>query len=301
MDVLYASPVLVVNDNPEALRLISRTLSRSFRAIDTANDGAEALKMLEAKRYGLLVTDFHMPGVNGWHLAKAVRTGTCEGEHGTSRNVPIICVSATLGGATTKTMARQIGVSAFLPLDRVTELRDLAVSLLSSRARPVALVYGEPRITQLVASSLASFKAEAGGDRVLDDLDRTSPDVLIVDARHPMAGDVLFDASCAMPDLPVLVIHKRASRPLHVLKEYPCATLFAEEDAEAGLDDACRKILQMEEIVAVAERHGKRSVDDPMATHYIGKALSFIEQGRIQDAAALLRAALVKMDCELAS
>lgn len=66
--------VLVVDDDPAMLEVLSRILRREHFDIATAGDGAEALEKAEAATsLDLLVTDYDMPGVTGNELADGVR------------------------------------------------------------------------------------------------------------------------------------------------------------------------------------------------------------------------------------
>ena len=57
---------------------------------ELANNGAEALKAYKTGRYALLLTDCHMPEMDGYELTGAIR----EQEQGTSVRLPIIAVTA---------------------------------------------------------------------------------------------------------------------------------------------------------------------------------------------------------------
>lgn len=65
--------ILIVDDEEE----IRKNLSRHFRYIgydvDTAGHGLDALRILEEKHMEVLITDIIMPEMNGIELMKAVR------------------------------------------------------------------------------------------------------------------------------------------------------------------------------------------------------------------------------------
>ncbi len=67
--------VLVVDDEPSVLRLISDTLEPLGYRILKASCGKDALAICEKKKgkIDLLLTDVIMPGMNGWELAKAIK------------------------------------------------------------------------------------------------------------------------------------------------------------------------------------------------------------------------------------
>lgn len=83
--------ILVVDDTITARILMKNILESAGYLIKTANDGAEALRLLEKavlenERFDLLVTDIEMPKLNGIELTKAVRK--------TGLSIPIILVTS---------------------------------------------------------------------------------------------------------------------------------------------------------------------------------------------------------------
>jgi two-component system chemotaxis response regulator CheY len=66
--------ILIVDDTPSMRIVLMHMLdSLGHCENDEAGSGALALKMLHAKHYDLLITDLHMPNINGQQLLKKVR------------------------------------------------------------------------------------------------------------------------------------------------------------------------------------------------------------------------------------
>jgi len=87
---LRGKTILVVDDEPEALRLYRRMLAaagRNYRVLRAA-DGAEALKVLHESRPSAVLLDLVMPNVDGFQFleAKSQDPALCE--------IPVIVVSA---------------------------------------------------------------------------------------------------------------------------------------------------------------------------------------------------------------
>jgi signal transduction histidine kinase/CheY-like chemotaxis protein len=57
--------VLVIDDEPNVLTIIKRTLQRRGYKVDTVHSGASAKNLLEQVSYDLILCDIHMPGMNG--------------------------------------------------------------------------------------------------------------------------------------------------------------------------------------------------------------------------------------------
>ncbi len=68
--------ILVVDDDPDILLLVSRYLEKEGYRVDTASDTQEAGRMLADGRFGLVVLDLMMPGEDGLSLARSLRASS---------------------------------------------------------------------------------------------------------------------------------------------------------------------------------------------------------------------------------
>lgn len=87
--------VLVTDDDPTNRFVAKRLLELMGLTADAAESGEEALRMLHARQYDLLLTDCHMPGMDGVALARAVR----ETADPALRDLPIIGLTADVTAA----------------------------------------------------------------------------------------------------------------------------------------------------------------------------------------------------------
>jgi len=82
--------VLVVDDYQTMIRIIKNLLKQlGFQNIDEAADGQQAFKMIQSKKYGLVISDWNMEPMTGLELLKQVREA---GDH--FSDVPFIMVTA---------------------------------------------------------------------------------------------------------------------------------------------------------------------------------------------------------------
>ena len=65
--------VLLGDDDPAMLRLLSRWLERAGYPTRTAADGQEALEAIERECPDFIITDWEMPRINGLELCRRVR------------------------------------------------------------------------------------------------------------------------------------------------------------------------------------------------------------------------------------
>jgi class 3 adenylate cyclase len=80
--------LLVVDDNEMNRDILSRRLRKKKYTVDVAEDGAEALKMIEENPYHLILLDIMMPGIDGLEVLEQVR------EKHTMAELPVIMVTA---------------------------------------------------------------------------------------------------------------------------------------------------------------------------------------------------------------
>lgn len=78
--------ILLADDNPVDQSDLCHALERLGYAVETATDGREALEKIGNHRYGMLLTDYEMPSLNGLALAAELRAG----EKQTGGHLPII-------------------------------------------------------------------------------------------------------------------------------------------------------------------------------------------------------------------
>lgn len=93
-DALGGLTILVVEDEPETLELVSMILRDAGAEIVSASHAEAAMDLLETSRPHVMVSDLNLPGADGCALVERVRERF-------GRQVPAIALSAskTLGDA----------------------------------------------------------------------------------------------------------------------------------------------------------------------------------------------------------
>jgi PAS domain S-box-containing protein len=86
--------ILVAEDNPVNQMVIQRQLTRLGYAADIAEDGRQALERFQIVNYGMVITDVHMPEMDGLELTEAIRA--LERADDGRRRVPIIALTANV-------------------------------------------------------------------------------------------------------------------------------------------------------------------------------------------------------------
>jgi len=100
--------ILVAEDNETNQKVILHQLALLGATADIAENGLEALERWRAGDYPLLLTDLHMPGMDGYELAAAIRA-----EEGGASRVGIVALTANaLSGEAEQCLA--VGMDGYL-------------------------------------------------------------------------------------------------------------------------------------------------------------------------------------------
>jgi len=99
--------ILIVDDNENDLDIIAKSLSRYFKKVHIASNGADAFEIYkENKNIDIIISDIEMPKINGLELLKLIRNSDLY--------IPFLIVSATLD-QDMLIKAINLNVSSFLP------------------------------------------------------------------------------------------------------------------------------------------------------------------------------------------
>jgi CheY-like chemotaxis protein len=118
--------ILLAEDNPVNALLIRELLRRRGHITKEVVSGIGAVAALEEERFDLLLTDIHMPGMDGIEAARAIRAN--EEKHGRART-PIVALTAD-ALETGKRACQEAGMDGFLtkPVDPA-ELEEMFLML----------------------------------------------------------------------------------------------------------------------------------------------------------------------------
>ncbi len=105
-----AARLLVVDDHPVNLEVLQRQLELLGLSADIAEDGAAALALWRKAHHAVVLLDLHMPVLDGFGLADAIRRE--EGKHGLPRSGLIAVTADALKGEDARCFAA--GMDGFL-------------------------------------------------------------------------------------------------------------------------------------------------------------------------------------------
>src|SRR5205809_5746925 len=115
----HSAEILLVDDDPDLLKLISLRLTSAGYRVRTADSGETALASLAVARPAAVITDMRMPGIDGLQLFDAI--------HRQHPALPVIILTAH-GTIPDAVSATQRGVFGFLtkPFDSQELLQKVA-------------------------------------------------------------------------------------------------------------------------------------------------------------------------------
>ena len=79
------SRVLIVDDEPTVLEVLVAMLSEAGWQVDAAPNGRQALDLVDANQYEVVLSDIDMPGIDGVQLLREIR--------GRDLDVPVLLIT----------------------------------------------------------------------------------------------------------------------------------------------------------------------------------------------------------------
>ena len=88
-----AQKILVVEDEPDIRKLVQYNLTQERFKVMEAEDGEQALKLLQREKPSLVILDLMLPGLSGMELCKLLR------QRSETAKLPILMLTAKAGEA----------------------------------------------------------------------------------------------------------------------------------------------------------------------------------------------------------
>jgi len=101
--------ILIVDDDPQILKMLRHFLSSQFMEPYTAESAVKAVQLLREVKPHLIITDLDMPGIDGFKLTQTLKkTMTAQ-----SKNIPMIILSGMTDPNTEK-KSYEMGADFFM-------------------------------------------------------------------------------------------------------------------------------------------------------------------------------------------
>lgn len=177
-----ANTILVVEDDPQAAKLLTLSLTRAGYGVLLAADGVTALELADRCRPKAITLDILLPDRDGWEVLATLKASP------RTRDIPVVIVSVL----DQQTLGFRLGAADYLvkPVERSALLhalkRCVARKKNAGRAcRKVMVVHTDPDELQLLAMIVAQEDYEViqalGPEEAAALAARTHPDLLVTD------------------------------------------------------------------------------------------------------------------------
>jgi signal transduction histidine kinase/DNA-binding response OmpR family regulator len=180
--------VLVVDDDPSALDLLSRTLQDAGVRIVTATDGHEALHLARSLHPAAITLDVLMPGIDGWEVLRQLKADP------ETQDIPVIMVTMT----DDRELGYALGATEFLtkPVQR-NQLVNLLERYASEDSERHALVVDDIKENRdLLRRALENegwqVSEAENGQVALDRLAEQAPSLILLDLMMPVMDGFEF-------------------------------------------------------------------------------------------------------------
>ncbi|PSU20421.1 transcriptional regulator [Photobacterium phosphoreum] len=140
--------ILVAEDHPINQQILKQQLEQLNYAVDIVDNGKQALMALANNRYNILLTDCHMPEIDGYELTKIIRE---QEQQTTVAALPIIAITAN--ALTNTNRFKAMGFSDYLikPLKQ-QQLK----AVLTQWIKPVAAINSHNKLSPLATKHVAT-------------------------------------------------------------------------------------------------------------------------------------------------
>jgi two-component system chemotaxis response regulator CheY len=113
--------ILIVDDSESIREVVSFTLEGAGHTVQQASNGSEGLELLKGNSFDLIITDLHMPVMDGIEFIKHVRSGDSH------KFTPILFLT-TESQVEKKNQAREAGATGWIVKPFVPEKLLAAIS-----------------------------------------------------------------------------------------------------------------------------------------------------------------------------
>ncbi len=178
--------ILVIDDNPEVIELIRKNIGTAYNVIGLMDSENAVDKALEI-RPAAITLDIMMPGKDGWQVLQELKSTPA------TQDIPVIILSIV----DDKNRGFSLGAAEYIvkPINKKVLLNKLKNLEKLTRIKKVLIVDPDQATRELMAGFLGEADVEltaaANSREAMDALNRTKPDLIIVNLIMPDSGSGL--------------------------------------------------------------------------------------------------------------
>lgn len=198
--------VLVVDDDPNALDLLGRTLQEAGMRVVTASNGQEAVNLARTLHPAAITLDVLMPGRDGWDVLRELKADP------STQDIPVIMVTMT----DDRGLGYALGATEFLtkPVRRTQLVQLLERYAADNKDRIALVVDDQPENRELLRRALEQegwqVREAGNGREALDRLAGRTPSLILLDLMMPVMDGFEFVVEMhkldPSPNVPIVVV-----------------------------------------------------------------------------------------------
>jgi diguanylate cyclase (GGDEF)-like protein len=232
--------ILVVDDIPDNLRVLSAALSESGYRVRCAKNGAMALLAIQKEPPQLILLDIKMPDLDGYQVCEKLK------EDATTRHIPIIFLSA-FDDVLDKVKAFAVGGADYI--SKPFQIEEVVVRI----EHQLALQTAQAKIVQLNAELESQVQSRTAQlEEVISELNLEI--IKHEQTQEKLLSQTLHDALTGLPNRILLMEHLQKSlQRSQRNQEYYFAVLFIDLDRFKIINDSWGHTVGDQLIVAISK------------------------------------------------
>ena len=164
--------ILVVDDEPQILKVLIAYLEKAGYQVFSASDGISALSVFQKENPDFLILDLNLPGMDGLDVCKAIRRDS---------NIPILMLTARVEEAD-RLIGLELGaddyvIKPFSPREVVARVKTILRRAAAETSKPEIITVGD------LVIDLEQHSVQRAGVSI--DLTPTEFDILVTLAKQP--------------------------------------------------------------------------------------------------------------------
>jgi diguanylate cyclase (GGDEF)-like protein len=253
--------ILIIDDNETVCNLLKAQLqAKGFSHVLTAFNGSEALDVIVKQVPDLIISDIHMPVLDGYQLCRVLKSE----EFREYNHIPIILISKFYQDSDAERQAREVGAIACLQVPyQEKALLDLIHSRLSAPAtsslEPIRyrgkllVAEDDPEVARTLEQCLVKHGYQVtvvkDGIRVMNYIKNQHPELILLSFQLPGLGglEILKWIKTEYPEILIIVMTNSVS-------EQTAVELF-----KAGADEYLKKPFDPELVPIICDNVFKRA------------------------------------------
>jgi signal transduction histidine kinase/CheY-like chemotaxis protein len=198
-------PILVIDDDPAAIEIVSAYLSREGYAVHGLTESARAIDQARQIRPAAIILDVLMPHKDGWEILTELKADS------DLQAVPIILYTIVENHQ----LGLALGASAYLTKPIDAEQLCATVARLTAGSANILVIDDDPNAIEVVRASLSvvggyQIRTASGGQAGLQAITSALPDLVVLDLMMPeVDGFSVLDQLARDPRtsaIPVIVL-----------------------------------------------------------------------------------------------